>query len=234
MIKLAVDPEEENIVLDFFAGSGTTAHAVMALNKEDGGNRKFILVQLPEKTDENSEAYKTDYKTIADICKDRIKRVIAKLNTPSSDTSTLFKNDQNTKIDLGFKSYKLAPSNFKIWRSDVIENEQDLEKMIDIFDDQVKPNAEKENMLYELILKSGYQLTVETAYMRLSNAGYYSINNKETIILLEMIDQTIVDEILKLQPKNVIALDKLFAGNDQLKTNTALQMKDANIEFRTV
>ena len=105
---------------------------------------------------------------------------------------------------------------------------------MNIFDDQVKPNAEKENMLYELILKSGYQLTVETAYMPSKEGGYYSINNNETIILLEVINQSIVDEILNLNPKNVIVLDKLFAGNDQLKTNTALQMKEANIEFKTV
>ncbi len=208
---------DNDIILDFFAGSGTTAQAVMELNKEDGGNRKFILVQLPEKTDETSEAFKAGYKTIADICKERIRRVIKK-------------NSDN----IGFSVFKLAPSNFKIWRSDVIENTEDLEKMMNIFDDQVKPNAEKENMLYELILKSGYQLTVETAYMPSKEGGYYSINNNETIILLEVINQSIVDEILNLNPKNVIVLDKLFAGNDQLKTNTALQMKEANIEFKTV
>ncbi len=230
---LLIVDTEESIVLDFFAGSGTTAQAVIELNKEDGGNRKFILVQLPEKTDENSEAYKAGYKTIADICKERIRRVIKKINTPASNTPSLFKEGEQKGV-VGFNVFKLAPSNFKIWRSDVIDNTEDLEKMIDIFDDQVKPNAEKENMFYELMLKSGYPLTVETAYMPSNNGGYYSINNNETIILLESISQTIIDEILKLNPKNVIALDKLFSGNDQLKTNTALQMKDANIEFRTV
>ena len=74
------------IVLDFFAGSGTTAQAVMELNKEDGGNRKFILVQLPEKTDESSEAYKAKYFTIADICKERIRRVIEKINRKGAET----------------------------------------------------------------------------------------------------------------------------------------------------
>lgn len=224
---------KDDIILDFFAGSGTTAQAVMELNKEDGGNRKFILVQLPEKTDEVSEAYKAGYKTIADICKERIRRVMKKIDAPEPNSPSLFKEGEHKGV-VGFNVFKLAPSNFKIWRSDVIENTEDLEKMMNIFDDQVKPNAEKENMLYELILKSGYQLTVETAYMPSKEGGYYSINNNETIILLEVIDQGIIDEILKLQPKNVIALDKLFAGNDQLKTNTVLQMKDANIEFRTV
>ncbi len=235
LIKYLFKMNEGNdfIVLDFFAGSGTTAQAVIELNKEDGGNRKFILVQLPEKTDENSEAYKAGYKTIADICKERIRRVIKKINTPVSNNPSFFQGGGVEGV-VGFNVFKLAPSNFKIWRSDVIENTEDLEKMIDIFDDQVKPNAEKENMLYELILKSGYPLTVETAYMPSNNGGYYSINNKETIILLESINQIVIDEILKLNPKNVIALDKLFSGNDQLKTNTVLQMKDTNIEFRTV
>ncbi|MBX3008039.1 MAG: site-specific DNA-methyltransferase [Melioribacteraceae bacterium] len=237
---LAISSSDNDLVLDFFAGSGTTAQAVMELNKEDGGNRKFILVQLPEKTDEASEAYKANYKTIADICKERIRRVIKKLNTPASVSPSLFKEGEQKGV-VGFDVFKLAPSNFKIWRSDVIENTEDLEKMMNIFDDQVKPNAEKENMLYELILKSGYQLTVETAYlsadrhdMPSKEGGYYSINNNETIILLEVIDQALIEEILKLKPKNVIALDNLFVGNDQLKTNTVLQMKDANIEFRTV
>lgn len=235
LIKFLVEVvlENDGIVLDFFAGSGTTAHAVLELNKEDGGNRKFILVQLPEKTDEASEAYKAGYKTIADICKERIRRVIKKINTPEPNSPSLFKEGEHKGV-VGFNVFKLAPSNFKIWRSDVIENTEDLEKMMNIFDDQVKPNAEKENMLYELLLKSGYQLTVETAYMPSKEGSYYSINNHETIIILEVINQAIVDEILKLQPKNVIVLDKLFAGNDQLKTNTVLQMKDSNIEFRTV
>lgn len=240
--------QSNDIILDFFAGSGTTAQAIMELNKEDGGNRKFILVQLPEKTDEDSEAYKANYKTIADICKERIRRVIQKIDTPEENKIKTDPNQTNFGLEEKqdnidhqsqitnnqFTVFKLAPSNFKIWRSDVIENTEDLEKMMNIFDDQVKPNAEKENMLYELLLKSGYQLTVETAYIPSPNGGYYSINKNETIILLEVIDQAIIEEILKLQPKNVIALDKLFVGNDQLKTNTVLQMKDANIEFRTV
>ena len=224
-----------DLILDFFAGSGTTAQAIMELNKEDGGNRKFILVQLPEKTDENSEAYKAGYKTIADICKERIRRVIEKINRRDAEAqSEIFASQRLSGEKIGFKVFKLAPSNFKIWRSDIIENTEDLEKMMNIFDDQVKPNAEKENMFYELLLKSGYPLNVETAYVPSKEGGYYSINSNETIILLEAIDQAIVDAILKLQPKNVIALDKLFVGNDQLKTNTVLQMKDAEIEFRTV
>lgn len=235
MLKMSTLSINDDIILDFFAGSGTTAQAVMELNKEDGGNRKFILVQLPEKTDENSEAYKAGYKSIADICKERIRRVVEKINHRDAEAQRdIFATQQTGAENLGFKVFKLAPSNFKIWRSDVVENSEELEKMMDIFDDQVNPNAEKENILYELMLKSGYQLTADTLHAASSDGNYYSINGNESIIILEAINQTVVDEVLKLQPKNVIALDKLFAGNDQLKTNTVLQFKDADIEFRTV
>ena len=221
---------ENDIILDFFAGSGTTAQAVWELNKEDAGNRKFILVQLPEQLDTNSEAFKANNKTIADICKERIKRSLIKLNAPAPDTSTLIKNNHITKIDLGFKSYKLSPSNFKIWRNDVIENSEDLDKMINLFDTKVKAASEKENILIELLLKSGYPLTVNIK----EENNFYSIANGETVIALDLVNEEVINEILKLKPKNVIMLDKMFSGNDHLKTNTALQMKDANIEFRTV
>src|SRR5690606_27402713 len=134
---LQLSTNENDPVLDFFAGSGTTAQAVLELNKEDGGNRKFILVQLPEKIAEDSEAYKAGYKTIADICKERIRRVINRLNHDSAGLKDeqdklqeiLFKNTENPEstnnkvTDNGFKVFRLTPSNFKHWRSDLIESE---------------------------------------------------------------------------------------------------------------
>jgi adenine-specific DNA-methyltransferase len=240
-VELSTNSEDEDMILDFFAGSGTTAQAVMELNNEDGGNRKFILVQLPEKTKEDSEAYKAGYKTIADICKERIRRVIEKLKQNSKvksqkkgqeelklEHSEESNNEQN--VDLGFKVFKFTNSNFKIWRSDLVETEEDLNKMVDIFDTQVKEGSKEENMLYELMLKSGYKLTDKVD----KKNGYYSIANSEIVIVLEKVEQNQIEEILKLKPKNCIMLDNLFAGNDQLKTNTALQFKDANIELVTV
>ncbi|MCL5028980.1 MAG: site-specific DNA-methyltransferase [Bacteroidetes bacterium] len=244
ILQLSTIPNDNDIILDFFSGSGTTAQAVMELNKEDGGNRKFILVQLPEKTDESSEAYKAKYFTIADICKERIRRVINRLNLDSAglkdeqdeSQKSLFNNPGNPKIpnnpgsDNGFKVFKLAPSNFKMWRSDVIETEDDLNKMVDLFDTQIKPDAKKENMLYELMLKSGFTLTDKVEKIN----GYYSVNHGQAVFVLDKIDQNIVDAIIKLKPQSCIILDDLFAGNDQLKTNTALQMKDAGVELSTV
>src|SRR5690606_18850357 len=148
LIKFLIDVacEKEDLILDFFAGSGTTAQAVLELNKEDGGNMKFILVQLPEKTAEDSEAYKAGYKTIADICKARIKKVIEKLSETANDKGET-KEENQTELELekgnshselvsesqemlkenlkqvqvdtnvGFRVFKLSPSNFKHWRS---------------------------------------------------------------------------------------------------------------------
>lgn len=233
---LSILETEDDIILDFFAGSGTTAQAVLELNKEDGGNRRFILVQLPEKTDENSEAYKAGYKTIADICKERIRRVIKGI-TPSLSRGEgeLFSDASDspllgeTQRGLGFQVFKLSPSSFKHWRSDIIESEEDLNKMIDMFDTQLKPKAKELNTLYELMLKSGYTLTDKIE----QKEGFYLVAEKLAIVL-NKIDQTIIDEILKAKPQTCIILDSLFSENDQLKTNTALQMKDAGVEMVVV
>jgi adenine-specific DNA-methyltransferase len=202
--------QKDDFILDFFAGSGTTAHAVLDLNKEDNGNRKFILVQLPELCNEDSEAYKAGYKTIADISRERIRRVIQKIG------------------EGGFKAYKLSPSNFKIWRSEEI-TEENLEKQMEMFIDPVKPESVVENMLVELMLKSGYQLTDNVE----NRGDFYYINN-ELVIALTKMDLEIATKIIALQPQKVITLDRLFAGNDELKTNTALQMRDAGVELRTI
>ncbi|MBM4171357.1 MAG: site-specific DNA-methyltransferase [Ignavibacteria bacterium] len=233
-----------DIILDFFSGSGTTAQAVLEQNKEDGGNRKFILVQLPEKCEEESEAYKAGYKTIADIGKERIRRVIKKLNEEChaerseaskrvglfhTDSSPDSRRDQNDKLDLGFKVFKLSSSNFKIWRGNEI-TEENLETQLDAFTNPVKEGSEKENMLYELMLKAGYLLTDR---VECKNKLYY-VNGSELIIALEEMNQKLVDTIISVKPKKVITLDRLFADNDQLKTNTVLQMRDAEIDFKTI
>lgn len=259
--------EDKDIILDFFGGSGTTAQAVLELNKDDGGNRKFILAQLPEATEENSEAYKAGYKTIAAISRERIRRVIAKLQQPGSEKPGNKKGAQATlgldatadldeteaqgspieNLDLGFKAFKLSPSNFKIWQGDTI-TEENLAEQLEVFTDPVKEGSLTENMLYELMLKSGYELSAKVQHIpaahqaqdRLSpsgggaGGGYFSINNNELIIALEPLNEAVIQQIIALAPQKVIALDTLFTGNDQLKTNTVLQMKDSGVDFRTI
>lgn len=217
---------DDDIILDFFAGSATTSHAVMDLNAEDGGNRKFICVQLPEMCDENSEASKAGYKTIADIGKERIRRVIKKIHKGKNGQIPL----EDKKIDLGFKVLRLDDSNFKQWRSDIGKDVETLKKQIKMFVDPVSETATAENMVYELLLKSGKDLNSKLQHKE----GYCCVNNNELVLILEKADQEIIDAVLKENPQKVIALDKLFEGNDQLKTNTALQMRDAGIEFKTI
>jgi adenine-specific DNA-methyltransferase len=223
--------KDGDIMLDFFAGSGTTAHAILELNKEDGGNRKFILVQLAEKTEEDSEAYKAGYKTIADICKERIRRVCKRIKEEVEKKAGLF---AEKKLDLGFKAFTLESSNFKIWRTDTIESEEDLKHQMEAFVDPVRGRSEAEDMAWEILLKSGYELTTPMERIEVAGVPTYSIADGELILFLEAVSQEAIDAIIARKPKRVICLDRLFSGNDQLKTNTALQMKDAGVEFRTI
>ena len=228
---------DDFIILDFFAGSGTTAHAVMQLNREDGGNRKYICVQLPESCAENSEAGKAGYKTIADIAKERIRRAGAKIRAEieaeqkEQNGQLTFDDAQQPKMpDLGFKVFKLADSNFKQWRKIRGSDTETWKQQVMEFIDPVSENATIGNMVYELLLKSGEDLNSHVEH----NAGYYTVNDGELILMLESATQETVDAVLGAHPKKVIALDRLFEGNDQLKTNTALQMKDAGITFITI
>jgi adenine-specific DNA-methyltransferase len=218
--------DEEHIVLDFFSGTSPTAHAVLDLNKENNSSRKFICVQLPEKCNEKSEAFKAGYKTIADIGKERIRRVIKKIKEGENGKLPF----EKTKQDLGFKAFKLQASNFKIWRGDNIKDGKQLEKQLQLHLDSIKKDATEENMLFELLLKSGRSLNSKIESIN----SYYRINDGEMIIALSMIDENIVDSILEDKPQVFITLDRLFKNNDQLKTNTLLQMKDVGIEFKVV
>ncbi|MBN2771328.1 MAG: site-specific DNA-methyltransferase [Spirochaetes bacterium] len=217
---------KDSIVLDFFAGSATTAHAIVDLNSEDGGNRKYICVQLHEKTDEKTEAFKAGYKTIADIGKERIRRVIRKIKEEQTGELDL---DVKENQDLGFKVFKLQDSNFKIWRNKIESEEQLLEQLQEHLE-PLDENAKTEDVLYELLLKSGVSLTAKIE----KKNGIYIINDNEIALLLEKMNEKMVKEVIELNPRKVITLDRLFNNNDQLKTNTALQMKDAEIEFKVV
>jgi len=225
-----IEFRENDVVLDFFSGTGTTAQAVLELNKADERNRKFLCVQMPEKTEEDSEAYKAGYKSIADIAKERIRRVISKVKSEQDDYRDLISEMEDKKpLDLGVKVFKLQPSNFKIWRGARFENDEKLIEQLDAFTDPVKQEAKEENILYELLLKSGFDLNSKIE----QTDNLFIINDGEMIIALNKIDDSIISKIISLEPAKCLALDRLFHNNDQLKTNTVLQMKDAKIEFKT-
>jgi adenine-specific DNA-methyltransferase len=237
IIQLCTNPSQNEIILDFFAGSGTTAHATWEQNISDSGNRKFILVQLQEKIQEGSNDYKAEsialkagYKTIADIGKERIRRAADKIKKEQEGKLDF----DGGKLDLGFKVFKLDPSNFKIWRSD-IQDGKALEKQLSLFVDNVNPEAQQDNILYELILKSGLDLNVNVEAKKANGEQYFVIEDGKLILCLEeKITEKLVEKILSEKPEKVICLDRAFAGNDQLKTNTALQMEAEKIEFKVI
>jgi len=219
---------QDSIILDFFAGSGTTAHAVMQLNAEDGGHRKCISIQLPEICEEKSEAFKAGYKTIADIAKERIRRAGKKIKEDNKDQKNI---DQ---LDIGFKVLKVSNSNFKEWRTDI--SSEELDQQLNLHVDPIAEDASTENMVYELMLKNGKDLNSHIKH----HNHIYSILDQENhnenilVLLLEKVNEGIIEKVLQEKPNKVIALDKLFKNNDQLKTNTALQMQDADIKFETI
>ena len=224
----------KDIILDFFAGSSTTAHAVLELNKEDNNNRKFIMVQLPEACDENSEAFKAGYKTIADIGKERIRRAINKINEEENGKLDL---NGSAQQDRGFKVFKLTESNFKIWDGTAPKDTEQLELLLREFADNIRPGTTKLGMLYEILLKAGFSLTAKVETLDIAGQEIYAIEDRELFLCLEseILEET-VRQILTYQPnpKQFISLDSSFRGNDQLKTNTQLQMRDHDIKFRTV
>ncbi len=235
---LQISTSKSDLVLDFFSGSGAFAQAVLELNQEEEENkRKFICVQLPEKTEENSEAFKAGYKTIADIAKERIRRAAKKIEEELNAEKQKkkgeleFEEESSSPLpDLGFKVFKLADSNFKQWRQIKKHDTTALEEQMELFIDPVGEYASIKNMVHELLLKSGKDLNSNIT----EKEGFISIDNGELVLVLEKANQDIFTWVLKEAPQKVIALDRLFEGNDQLKTNTALQMKDAGVEFKTI
>ena len=226
--------ENGDVILDFFAGSATTAHAVLDLNKEDGGNRKFIMVQLPEPTEENSEVYKAGYKTIADIGKERIRRVIKKTKGEQDKKKDMFSGDKQ-QPDLGFKVFKLQPSNFKLWDGDVAKDEEAIKKQIELFVEHINPQSSQEDILYEILLKSGFPLTTKIEKTVLAERYVFSIADGSMLICLEKdLTPEVIKEMAEMKPVRVVCLDEGFKGNDQLKTNAVQIMKTRNITFRTV
>ena len=176
LVALGIPAPGSGIVLDVFAGSGTTAHAVLDLNKQDGGNRKFILVQLPEPTG------REDYPTIADITKERVRRVIAKLSDEDAGKLDL---DGGATPDRGFRVFKLAESNFKPWNAQVAHDAQALEEQLDLHVDHVREGRSNEDLLYEILLKSGFPLTTPVDAVPMAGKTVYAVAGGALFICLE-------------------------------------------------
>jgi adenine-specific DNA-methyltransferase len=218
--------DKNDIILDYFAGSATTAHAVIKQNLLDGGNRQFICIQLPEELEENSLARKEGYKTIADVSCDRIKKVIARVWADE-------KNSQKNKGNLGVKIFKLSPSNFKIWQSDLSGKENILNQLFIFKENTI--NAIFDHQIYEILIKSGGVLTSKIDKISIANhASVYHLVDTAILIVLESISKDLVEIAVKLNIKKVIVLDNLFQNNDSFKTNFSLELKENKIDFQSI
>lgn len=218
---------DNNIIMDFFSGSATTVHAVMQQNIEDNGNRKYIMVQLPEPLDKKSDAYKVGYKFISEIGKERIRRAGEKIKEENKDREGI------EDLDIGFKVFKLDTSNIKTWDVSIEDN---LKPTLFDMMDNIKEDRKEEDIVYEILLKYGLDLTLSIEELTIKNKKVYVIGFGALVICLDQdISLELVEEIGKLKEEydteimRVVFKDNGFK-DDVVKTNTIQILTKYNIE----
>ena len=208
LVDAGTEKKGTNIILDFFSGSATTAHAVMQLNSEDGGNRKFIMVQLPEKTDEKSEAFKAGYKNICEIGKERIRRAGKKIKEESPSTTQ--------DLDTGFRVLKLDSTNMQ----DIYYSPKDISQA-DLFSqvDNVKPDRTGEDLLFQVMLELGATLDSKIETTTVAGKTIYNVAEG---YLVACFDPDVTDEVVKaiaqMQPAYAVLRDTSMK-DDSTATN---------------
>lgn len=203
---IKIGTNNESIILDFFSGSATTAHAVMKLNAEDGGNRKFIMVQLPEKTEEKSEAYKAGYKNICEIGKERIRRVAKKIKEEAGLSV------QN--LDTGFRVLKLDTSNME----DVYYTPQEFE-LQSLFNENVKADRNNEDLLFQVMLDLGIELSAKIERKQIAGKNVHLVDDNYLVACFDRdVNESTITEIAKLQPIYFVMRDA-SAANDNVIDN---------------
>ena len=224
----------DDIILDFFSGSATTAHAVMQLNAEDGGNRRFILVQLPELCDEKSEAYKAGYKNICEIGKERIRRAGKKIL--EEHTQVTMEEDKQP-LDVGFRVFKLDTSNLKTWDTTPIEDEQLdlLYQRMNTMIHRVKPERTDLDMIYEIMLKLGVPLTYSVTPFSINNKTVYGVGDDCLLLvcLAEDVQPEDVEQMTEYAPAKIIISRDSFA-DDTAMANAYYILRDHGIELKLV
>jgi adenine-specific DNA-methyltransferase len=214
LIHIGLNPDD--LILDFFSGSATTAHAVMKLNSEDGGNRKYILVQLPEVTDENSEAYKAGYKNICEIGKERIRRAGKKIK----DESPLTTQD----LDTGFRVYRLDDSNYENVTASPKDYKQD---QLDLFANNIKADRNDLDLLYGSMLAWGVRLDLPMETEVVDGKNVYIVNDGDLVACFaEGITDSIVQAMADKSPLRILFRDSCFTEDSQ-KINIYEQFKQA-------
>lgn len=225
--------DDDSIILDFFSGSATTAHAVMQLNAEDGGNRQFIMVQLPEVCDEKSEAYKAGYQNICEIGKERIRRAGKKI-LEENNQMTLEDKEQ---LDIGFKVFRLDSSNLKTWDNTPVTAEQmDLlhERMNDMIH-RVKSDRSDLDMVSEIMLKLGVPLTYSITAVEINGKTAYSIGDDCLLLicLAEDVQPEDIEQMAEYAPAKLIISRESFV-DDTAMANAHYILKDHGVELKLV
>ena len=206
-VKDFISMVDDGYILDFFSGSGTTAHAVMQLNAEKEQNKKFILVQLPEKIAEDRNAYLLGYKNICEIGKERIRRAGEKIKL---DESLPLENRE--KLDIGFKVFKLDSTNIKEWDT----NTEDLKQTLLDSIENIKSDRNSLDILYEILLKYGLDLNISIE----ENKDFYSIGGGKLLVSLnEKINDEVINSICE-EYKKLLKIDKDFKTTVILKDNS--------------
>ena len=225
---LSVFSQEDSIVLDFFSGSASTAHAVLIKNSQDTDSKcRFIMIQLPEPCAEDSEAFKAGYKTISDIGKERIRRVIKKLDEEDAEKLEL---SSNVKQDRGFKVLKLNKSNFKQWQKlDSNAAPEKIEEQLELSINHIEDGTKPEDLLYEVLIKAGFMPTENIEKKTIAGKMVFSIADGALLICFEdLITKELIEEISKAKPMRFYCLDSAFGANDQLKANAVQTFRSYN------
>lgn len=215
LIKLfeSIATSENSIILDFFSGSATTAHAVMQLNAEDGGHRKFIMVQLPEKCDEKSEAYKAGYKNICEIGKERIRRAGEKIlkEQLANNNSTL--NSPNSKLDIGFRVLKLDSTNMKDVYYAPCDYDQDFLHQLE---SNIKDDRTDLDLLFGCLIDWGLPLSLPYKSEQLGGCTVHTYNDGDLIACFDAnVPESVVKEIAKRKPLRAVFRDSGFASGPE-------------------
>lgn len=203
-ILITLFQKDDITILDFFSGSSTTADAVLRLNAEDGGHRKFIMVQLPEKTDEKGEAYKAGYKNICEIGKERIRRAGRKIKEENAG------KDGIDKLDIGFRVLKLDSSNMQ----DVYYTPKEFTER-DLFADNVKPDRTPEDLLFQVMLDLGVELSATIDQRTIDDKQVFFVNNNYLVTCFdENIAESTITEIAKMKPYYFVMRDSSLASDN--------------------
>lgn len=230
---LQLSTGDEDIVLDFFSGSGSTAHAVMQLNAQDGNKRKYILVQLPEICDQSSEAYKAGYKNICEIGKERIRRAGKKLT--DTDGQMQIGDSEKKPLDVGFRVFKLDSSNLQTWDATPVDElrMEDLLNRMNTMINRVKADRSDLDMVCEVMLKLGVPLTYSVNKVSVNAKTAYTVGDDCLLLVCLAADTTPedVEAMAEYIPAKVIISRDSFA-NDTAMANAYYILRDRGIELK--